>query len=407
MTEYKEMNDDSRLKIQQKVKLNSKPQGLLELFTCYVHPMPISMVQLIVKDNEIFVSVKCGYSEHKESTLFVYKALKNGEKMGCPSLIGHVPIALQISKNVLGRDTAVEKSLLQLTPDAQSVVLLNSIRTPYSCASDCFQENAVKIVRLNRGHASLVKRLETTQGVCCLLVCEPRFLLAAEEGGKVKLWIMNSEWSGHEEDWYLPMVDCMFPTIVELKTIPKSASLVVGHNGYGEFCLWDIDKRNLVSRFSSPGMSVLECVPASVFRWQTKVEHKMETIVDEIMDATRMQFSERSQVNIVSPENEDVAIWLLISTLSDPDSQYYQPCDQGANTVGCWRLALLINNMVITGSAVDAGLITVQEVTSNSKRARLDCHSTEKLSSVHASTMRESSGSDGIICSSSSCMHEV
>ncbi|PIN03243.1 hypothetical protein CDL12_24229 [Handroanthus impetiginosus] len=62
---------------------------------------------------------------------------------------------------------------------------------------------------------------------------------------------------------------------------------------------------------------------------------------------------------------------------------------------------------VTLAAARDTVLASVQEVTSNSKRARLDCHSTEKLSSVHASTMRESSGSDGIICSSSSCMHEV
>lgn len=104
LTENIKVNDDSTSNVQHKVKLNSKLQGILELFACYVHPMPISMVQLIVKQNEIFTFVKCGYSENKEGTLFVYKALKNGEKTGCPSLIGHVPIALQISKNVLGRD---------------------------------------------------------------------------------------------------------------------------------------------------------------------------------------------------------------------------------------------------------------------------------------------------------------
>lgn len=98
------MNDDSRLNIQQKAKFNSKLGGLLKLFGCYVHPMPISMVQLIVRENEIFICVKCGYTEHKEGTLFLYKAIENGEKMGSPSLIGHVPIAFQIPKDVLGRD---------------------------------------------------------------------------------------------------------------------------------------------------------------------------------------------------------------------------------------------------------------------------------------------------------------
>lgn len=98
------MNEDPRSNIKHKFKLNSKLQGHLGLFACYIHPMPISMVQLIIKENEIFTCVKCGYSDHKEDTLFIYKASKNGEKMGCPSLVGHVPITLQFSKNAFGRD---------------------------------------------------------------------------------------------------------------------------------------------------------------------------------------------------------------------------------------------------------------------------------------------------------------
>lgn len=98
------MNEDPTSNVKHKFKLNSKLQGHLGLFACYIHPMPISMVQLIVKENEIFTCVKCGYSDHKEDTLFIYKASKNGEKMGSPSLVGYVPITLQISKNAFGRD---------------------------------------------------------------------------------------------------------------------------------------------------------------------------------------------------------------------------------------------------------------------------------------------------------------
>lgn len=82
--------------------MHSKLHDLLELFACYAHPAPISMVQLTVTQNEIFMCVKCGYSELEEDTLFVYKALKKGNKMGYPSLIGHAP--LQISKDAYGRD---------------------------------------------------------------------------------------------------------------------------------------------------------------------------------------------------------------------------------------------------------------------------------------------------------------
>ncbi|KAK4430102.1 hypothetical protein Salat_1310900 [Sesamum alatum] len=368
VTANKKMIDDSRSN--GKVKLRSKVQGLPELFACYVHPMPVSMVELIGKENEIFICVKCGHSEHKDNILFVYKAPKNGEHMGYPSLIGHVPIALQSPENILGRNISVERSSLQLTPDGESLVLLNSTKVPHcregklhcscpACTSDCLEENAVKIVKLSSGYASLVTRLETTQGVCCLLVCEPSFLLAAEEGGKLKLWVMNSGWSGQKEDLYLPTLDCVFPSIVDLKRIPKSANLVVGHNGYGEFGLWDIDKRHLVSRFSSPGMSVLECVPASIFRWQIKGECKMGVLINEIMDATRTWFSGRNENHVFSPKDRDVAIWLLISTVSDPDSQCDQPCEQEADLDRCWRLALLVNNTVIIGSALDGGAAAV------------------------------------------------
>ncbi|KAL0424869.1 UNVERIFIED_CONTAM: hypothetical protein Sradi_1021700 [Sesamum radiatum] len=192
-TANRKMIDDARSN--GKVMLKSKLQGLPELFACYVHPMPVSMVELIGKENEIFICVKCGHSE-QENILFVYRAPKNGKHMGYPSWIGHVPIALQIPENILGRN---------LTPDGESLVLLNSTKVPYcregklhcscpACALDCFEENAVKIVKLRSGYASLVTRLETTQRICCFLVCEPNFLLAAEEGGKLKLWVMNSGW---------------------------------------------------------------------------------------------------------------------------------------------------------------------------------------------------------------------
>ena len=94
------MSYDSRSNIQHKLK----SQGDLGLFSCYIHPMPISMVQLIVKENEIFTCVKCGYTEHKDDILFVYKTSKRGENMGSPSLVGHVPISSQISKDTIGRD---------------------------------------------------------------------------------------------------------------------------------------------------------------------------------------------------------------------------------------------------------------------------------------------------------------
>lgn len=36
----------------------------------------------------------------------------------------------------------------------------------------------------------------------------------------------------------MPAEDCISPGIVELKRIPNSTHLIVGHNGYGDFSLW-------------------------------------------------------------------------------------------------------------------------------------------------------------------------
>ncbi|CAA0828770.1 DNA binding [Striga hermonthica] len=363
LPDYNETKDDSRENTRQNMEYYRKSLGHLELFAHYIHPKPISMVHLIVKEKEVFVCVTCGYLEHNESTLFLYKASMNREKTSCPTLIGHAPIAFRIPKSNLGKDSAPYRSSLQLTPDAQYLVLLNSIITPYCregklhcscpvCTSDFSEKNAVKILRLNKGYASLVTRLQTSQGVCCLLVCGST-VLAGEEGGKLKLWVMNSRWSQQKEDCHLPTFDSMFPSIVELKTIPNSDSLVVGHNGLGEFGLWDIKRRNLISKFSSPGMLISGLIPVSAFRWQRNGECKMKALVDGIMDATKTSFLKRFEHHMFSSEGKDATVWLLISTPSDPDS--YQSSETEAKLSECWRLALLVNNTVIAGSDLDQG----------------------------------------------------
>lgn len=52
--------------------------------------------------------------------------------------------------------------------------------------------------------------------------------------------------------------------------------------------------------------------------------------------------------------SEDLAIWLLISTVPYPEFQQgYQSVDWQTNSVGSWRLALLVKNMVVMGSPLD------------------------------------------------------
>jgi hypothetical protein len=44
--------------------------------------------------------------------------------------------------------------------------------------------------------------------------------------------------SAQIEEFILPANDCTSPGIMELKGIPKSTSLVVGHHGFGRFSIW-------------------------------------------------------------------------------------------------------------------------------------------------------------------------
>lgn len=53
--------------------------------------------------------------------------------------------------------------------------------------------------------------------------------------------------SAQFEEFVISVDDYIYPCIVELKKIPNSASLVVGHNGFGEFGLWYVASEFLSS----------------------------------------------------------------------------------------------------------------------------------------------------------------
>lgn len=60
---------------------------------------------------------------------------------------------------------------------------------------------------------------------------------------RFSLWkyVLNSKYaicSARTEEFIFPAHDTVSPGIMELKRIPKCTSLVVGHNGFGEFSIW-------------------------------------------------------------------------------------------------------------------------------------------------------------------------
>ncbi|KMT08901.1 hypothetical protein BVRB_6g136210 [Beta vulgaris subsp. vulgaris] len=340
--------------------------GVMKLIGCYSHLKRISSVMLTRKPQSIFICVSCGLLEERARDLFLYELSTKEPCLGTPYMVGHTSMSLPILKDEFGREIAVDKSGLQFTPDARGLVLADSIRIPYcreknlhclcrQCESCCFEENAVKIVQVNLGYVSLVVKLKSMFPIHCVLVCEPEHLIAVDESGRIYIWIMNSTWSVQTEEYVIPSYDYLSSRVVELKRIPKSTSMVIGHNGYGEFSLWNIIKRTVISRFSAPASSVFDFLPVSLFSWLSKgLSHDfMEECTRKLEEATLSWFSRISEANNFCPiEGEDVAVWLLIFTSSDSHAQSACYSSNYLNSDGCWRLGLLIKGKVILGGTL-------------------------------------------------------
>ncbi|KAL6192894.1 hypothetical protein ACLB2K_033980 [Fragaria x ananassa] len=338
---------------------NNGLAGILEFVGCYTQPVPVLSVLLSTKGRYIYVSVLCGLLVGDVS-LFIYKVAIEEPMVGHSSLVGHTSLTLP-DLTGYSNGMALERFCLQFIPDGQCLVLLDKIRTPFcrqgkthclctTCASSCSEEDAVKIVQVKLGYVSLVTRLKAAQSQRCILVCEPNNLVSVGKSGRLHLWVMDSTWSAQMEYIVMPSEDCISPGVVDLKRIPNCTHLIVGHNGYGEFSLWDITKCIFVSRFSAPSGSICQFVPISLFAWQMNFHasshFEMEEHVNQMMASISKTLS--------SYEGEDVAICLLVLS-SDSDAQHdYELGNCHPNPVGRWRLALMVKNMVILGTALDS-----------------------------------------------------
>ncbi|WCJ21520.1 DNA binding [Euphorbia peplus] len=370
MTSTKDIQGSSELMMQQDLELYDELEGMVDFLGCYCHPTPVLSLVLRRKGIEIFIYVLCGLLVDESRTLFVYKLVTEDPRAGCPLFVGHTMVTWPSSTSVFGKEIALESSGLQITPDGQCLVLLGSIRTPYcwegklncmcsACTSDHFENKAVKIVQLKAGYVSVLSKLETTDRLQCILVFEPDHLIAAGENRRLHLWTMNSRWSAPTEEFVIESNDYICPCIVEMKRIPKFDAFVIEHNGSGEFTLWDISKRIFISRFSAPSTSVHQFFPISLFSWQTETHSfrnsNVEAQVNRLMDATKIHFSQHSKNHSFSSlEIEDIGIWFIVSSAWDTDCQHdFASRDCQTSPAGWWRLALLVKNTLILGSALD------------------------------------------------------
>ncbi|XP_050203355.1 uncharacterized protein LOC126653495 isoform X2 [Mercurialis annua] len=363
-------DSNSEITRQMNLEFNCELDSIVDFLGCYFHPMPVLSLLLSRKGNEIYICSLCGLLVEKDRTLFLYKLVIEGPGTGCPCFIGHTSITWPSSADKFGGVIPFERSGLQLTPDGQCLVLLGNTRTPCcregtldclcsSCTLDCSENNGVKIVQVKAGYVSVLVKLSTSDSLLCILVCEPDHIVAAGENGKLHLWTMNSLWSAPTEDFTIQSNDHISPCTMELKRIPKCSSLVIGHDGLGQFRLWDISKRILVSKFSAPSISVHQFCPISVLFRQREVNgfsySNMEVDINTLLDATKMCFSEHS-MNHSRPhsENEDISIWCLVFTAPHSDALHdYGSSDFLINSVGGWRVALLVKDTLILGNALD------------------------------------------------------
>ncbi|KAI3867403.1 hypothetical protein MKX03_036530 [Papaver bracteatum] len=361
---------DSVTKLENRFSLDIEPnedsKNIVELLGSYLHPSPVLSMQLISQGGDIHICVLCGLMQDRNRVLFIYKVPIKEAKGGCPSFLGYTSLILPGSGTTSARENAFERSGWQFTPGGQYLVIPNSIKAASCrnqsalcscsvCKSDCLEENALKVVHVKLGYVAPVVKLKTAESVGCILVCEPNHLVAAEENGGMHVWAMNSRWSAWENEFDLPGLGYISPSLVEIKRVPKCDSLLVGQDGFGNFGLWDISKRILLSRYSYTGSSVIQVLPIGFFRVPCFSGADVEEHMNGIMAATKACFSSSCEdPAFSSPNDEGMAVWVFIYAAGDSEIQYqHRLSGIKPRPTGCWRLALLVKNTLILGSALD------------------------------------------------------
>lgn len=133
---------------------------------------------------------------------------------------------------------------------------------------------------------------------------------------------------------------------------PNHVEFHRGNNLKFPYLVRDISRRTLLSRFSAPTTWISEFSVIGVFGWSREVPDfsylVAEDKIKQIVEATRFQLSE--QCGNTAFYQEDVAIWLLVSTASCVDDAHISNDPQRRHQ---WRLALLAKSMLIFGDEFD------------------------------------------------------
>ncbi|CAM0950618.1 unnamed protein product [Alopecurus aequalis] len=336
----------------------------LELMGCYLHPMPVLSIMLNTKSNSsLHVYVLCGSSESCQRNLYVYNITSKDHHEEPPYFAGYTSLVLPSSDQASTGNSTFGRSGIQFTPDGQFLVLLSSIRIPCCrmqsidcscsmCKLDQCDDNSLKIVSVNFGYISLLTKLMPYGAVSCFLICEPNYVVAAEDSRNLHIWMMVTGWSTISEEYVISSLGNVGPSIVELRQMPKNSSLIIGHDGAGGFCLWDISKRTLLSTFAAPGNIVFQILPLGLCSLQEDVVHaSVDDIERRLREITVSDMSGKDdKESILLLSGKDIAVWIMVSSASVAE---YQHDLRAKEHNARWRLALLANKKVFMGNIFD------------------------------------------------------
>uniref|UniRef100_A0ACD5XQ02 Uncharacterized protein n=1 Tax=Avena sativa TaxID=4498 RepID=A0ACD5XQ02_AVESA len=224
-------------------------------------------------------------------------------------------------------------------------------------------------------------------------------LAEKEVARNLHIWMMVTGWSAISEEYVISSLGNVGPSILELRKIPKSSSLIIGHDGAGGFCLWDISKRTLLSTFAAPGNIVFQILPVGLCSLQEDIVHAsvndIERRLREITVSDKSAKDDKESILMLS--GKDIAVWIMVSSASVAE---YQHDLRAKEHNARWRLALLANKKVFMGNifdpratSVDAtgnygfagtyeGLLYMWELSSGRKLTSTQCFNSVRVSRV-------------------------
>ncbi|OEL18842.1 hypothetical protein BAE44_0020139, partial [Dichanthelium oligosanthes] len=291
----------------------------------------------------LYIYALCGLLESCQRFVYVYTITKD-QQDAPPCFVGYTPLLLPSLDQSSTGNFSFGRSGLHFTPDAQFLVLLSCIRIPFCRMEniDCLcsvcklgrcEDNSLKIVSVNLGYVSLITKLMPYGTVSCILICEPNYIVATEDSRNLHIWEMVNGWSEISEQYVIPSLGNVGPSVVELRRMPKSSSLIMGHDG------------------AVPGNIVFQILPVGLCSLQDDIIHAPVDDIDKkplemmIGDMTR----KIDQESFMMPPREDIAVWVLISSASVAEYQHdLRTKEHNAR----WRLALLAKR-VFMGNILD------------------------------------------------------